>query len=732
MPLGFFGSAPGAYSSQLGFQRLVDPSTIGFFVNLEQADLLRIQRYGEASRMYLGAQWNHTREDGDPFVTVNYLRKLVDKGVEFLAGKGFSIQVPEGLAKVTLPLLREVWEYNNHNQFVHDAALTGGITGDVFVLVTYEEPTPLQRRVNPYSQGKIRINLLGSEQVFPVWDPLNHEVLTAVRIETIFYADRGLARTDRDDRADHAGRTLHTKRFTQIITREQIVEQFHGEAPTVKPNLLGEIPLVHIKNLSFPREYYGLSDMQDLIDLQRKYNEAATDLADIVHYQAAPVTVITGARAKGLERGPKALWSLARDAEVKLLTLDTDLPASQEFLATLKKALHELSDVPEGALGAMQPISNTSGTALHMQWQPLVAKTAKKRVNYGIGFQQINYFVLRVAQTMGLVRLPMDVCSSCAGRIVETELPHQTQFVWQPDPASAAGGAYAEVPLRKKRCFHADPQTLAFMDPREMRLKFVRQYGFGTEVREAPFWAIERETRLGKPSYWDYAADQRAAQQGYHDAVEEWQQEAQAAETDAAANPPPQEVHKETGRTLVAGEKKAPPPPAPPVQRVPALPPQFIDVPEEPEYVTAVFPMFNPATGELVEEVRQAGWLVPTGCQDPRYQNPFENKVEFHDALPKDDALEAQKFQVYQANGWVDAPWVRAKISEIAPDAAEIEKRMQSSGQAAPQDPAGGFQELAPSSETGEDGDATPLTGQADAQQKGKEQAEEKRSPGKA
>jgi hypothetical protein len=723
MPLMSF-SQVGTGGGSVPFQRTVDPSKLGVYIDLDQAESLRIQRYDESFRFYLGNQWSYSREDGEPLVTVNYIRKFVDKSANFLIGKGFSLKVPDSLAYVTLPALKEVWKYNREALLAREIALMGGITGDAFVLVTYQEPTAIQRRVNPYSKGQIRLNLVPSGNCFPTWDPLNQDVLLSVRIEHVFYSERGVTNDTRNPQ--HGGKTLYTKRFTQLITSTEFVESIDGQELRRYPNLLGEIPLVHIQNIIVPKEYYGLADTHDLIALQREYNEKCTDISDIINYQAAPVVVITGARAKNLERGPKQIWSgLPADARVQQLGLDTDLPASQQYVERIKTAMHEISDVPEGAMGKMQPISNTSGVALHTQFQPLVEKTEAKRATYGAGFAQINYLILRIAQTMGLINLPFDLCKSCGGRIVET-VTDQMAWVWQPDPIDPVLGNYVQQPVRRKRCFHIDKQTLQFMDPQEMRLKFVREYGFGKEVREAPLWMIQREMKLGRPSFWDYAAEQLAAQQEHVDAVEAHQEEAHGVVRENALNPPQPPAQTDAAGNEIPGEivqPQAPPPPPPPVKRVTTLPAEFIDVPEEPENVTAVIQLVNPYTGELVREVTQQAWLVPTGDQNPQYLNPFENEVKFHDALPKDDSLEAQLFQTYQQNNWVDPEWVREHVSLIAPDAAEISQRIGNRAQANPESPGGGYQEAAPPVETDElnpsqagTGDVSPETAAQQAQ----------------
>lgn len=682
MPLSFFTNAGNSYGSQVPFQRIVEPAQLGMFLNLEQAELLRIQRYNEGWRFYFGKQWLFKREDGEPLVTRNYFRKIIDKCAAFLAGKGFNIQTPDVLEEITLPFLNEVWKSNRKKQFAWDAALMGGVTGDVFALVTFETPTPMQRQINPYTQGQIRVQLLGSEQVYPTWDPLNVQNLLAVRIETIFYADRGMHTLDRDDRTNHQGRQLQTKRFTQIITPSQIVEQAHGEMPVIKPNTLGEIPLVHIANMSVPKEYYGLPDGQDLIDLQRELNEKSTDVSDIINYHASPVTIIFGAKAKQLERGPRQIWSgLPSDAKVQNLALDGDLNASVGYIDSVKKTMHDLSDVPATALGDESPISNTSGVALHMRFQPLVERTERKKDQYEPGIEQINYFILRIGVVMGMLNIPFDLCSNCGGRIVEIDTGKMRR-VWNPESQR-----YDIVPMKAKRCYHVNRETLEFEDPEKMRITFWRQYGFGKQLREAPLDQIERELKEGKPSFWDYTVIKKQLQEKHR-----------------AENPPPEPAEKAPEIQMEAdlAEARRPPPEKPEKDsdlpeelKIIPIPEEEIDFPEEPEEVEITQRWVHPQTQQLLEEEKMVRMLVPTGCNRPQYLNPYDTKVEFPDPLPKDEALRATLYEQYQRNQWVDPEWCQDRIPEIAVDKTAIQRRIKKNG--APPGTAPGTKEEDPS-----------------------------------
>lgn len=688
--LQFFSNTTGGYGSAVPYTRVVEPQSLGMFLNLEQNELLRIQRYNEAWRFYFGKHWEYKRDEGEPLVTFNYIRKIIDKAVEFLVSKGFVTRVPESLMEVSKPFIDEVWDYNNRQQIAWDIATNGGVTGDVFILTTFEEPSLMQKRINPYSEGKIRINLLGSEQVFPTWDPINTNTLTSVRIETIYYSERNES-VGQENKVNHEGRQLYTKRFTQIITPTKIIEQFHGEPIRVRANVLGEIPLVHIKNYSVPKEFYGLSDTQDIIDVQREINEKATDISDTINYHAAPVTIIYGAKAKALQKGPNQIWSgLPKDAKVETLKLEGNLEAANSYLDRLKKIMHELSDTPEGALGAMQPISNTSGVALHMMYQPLIGKTKRKKDQYEPGLEQVNYFILRIGMTQGQINLPFDLCKHCGGRIIEVATGQKT-MMW-----SDVSQGYEEVPILTKRCYHIDKQTLEFVVPEEMRLKWWRQYGFGSEIREMRLKDIHAEITDEKRqrSYWDYTPLQEAA-------LEKWradnQQVIQASHTQQVTNvtppaPPPNpdgspgetQPHVPPASQALIPQTEAPPPKIkpPPSLMTQRMPDGEVDVPEEPERVTVVMRYLHPLTGEVVAERSEEKFLVPTGCRRPQYLNPFESTVEFQDALPKDEALQSNLYQTYQTNGWVDSEWVQDRIPEIAEDVQELRKRMKNTERA--------------------------------------------------
>ena len=89
--------------------------------------------------------------------------------------------------------------------------------------------------------------------------------------------------------------------------------------------------------------------------------------------------MITGAKASNLEKGPRKVWAVTnKDAKIQQLELQTNFTGPLGYMELLKQAMHELTGVPAAALGTMQPISNTSGVALSIQYQPLMLKHERK------------------------------------------------------------------------------------------------------------------------------------------------------------------------------------------------------------------------------------------------------------------------------------------------------------------------------------------------------------------
>lgn len=342
----------------------------------------RLNRYSLNWAMYLGHHWAYRREIGESQMVFNYYRAFTDYICNFTFGRGVSFQSSYATNAMIPDILKRVWETDNDKHSVlWEMGQQGGVSGDCFVKVAYEEPfQDSSGRLHP---GRVRILPLNASFCFPEFHPHDRSRLIRFKLKYRFWGT-----------SLEGTRQVYT--YTEILTDDRIEEYINDELIDSRPNPIGVIPVVHIPNVRVSGSPWGLSDCHDIIVLNRSYNEIATDIADIVNYHAAPVTVITGAKASSLEKGPKKVWGgLPKDAQVfNLEGGGQGLAGAMQYLATLKTSMHEMMGVPESALGQIQPISNTSGTALSIQYQPLMNRYNQKMTQYSEGIKKINEFVL--------------------------------------------------------------------------------------------------------------------------------------------------------------------------------------------------------------------------------------------------------------------------------------------------------------------------------------------------
>ena len=343
----------------------------------------RLNRYSLNWAMYLGHHTSFRRQAGEPSIVLNYYRAITDFIINFTFSKGVQFRSAKATEAIVPSLLERVWEVDNNKATVlWEIGQQGGVSGDCFIKVAYEEG--YEDPAGGIHPGRVRILPLNSSFAFPEFHPHDRERLVRFKLKYRFWGT-----------SLEGTRQVYT--YTEILTDDMIEEYINDEMIDSRPNPLGIIPVIHIPNVRVAGSPWGLSDCNEIISINRVYNETATDIADIVNYHAAPVTVIIGAKASQLEKGANKVWGgLPKDARVENLEGGGQgLKGAMDFMNQLKKAMHEITGVPETALGQAMPVSNTSGVALSIMFQPLMNRYHQKIVQYAHGLERVNELVLR-------------------------------------------------------------------------------------------------------------------------------------------------------------------------------------------------------------------------------------------------------------------------------------------------------------------------------------------------
>lgn len=357
-----------------------------------QWEIDRITKYYLYWKFYEGM---HYKDFNDGLLSFNYVRAFIDKVNMFLLGdeaftfhvKSFyTTQIDKEVEKLAEELMMYHWGKSDKLQLAYEILQMGGITGDCWLGVEWM-PNEDDRycRVSVYDSRQCFVTFVNGDynnvESFMVRQPLDQNGSNSQTKYRLFVQK-------------WTNETIETWYQKDVSIEEDKVQKYEHQQ---YENRYGFIPVVHIKNKPNSAGYYGKSDMNDILKINKIYNEIMQQLKAVIDYHVTPTTVITGASAKSLKKGLGQIWSgLPAEANVFNLGLDVDLSATVNFAKDLKTAMHELSDVPENALGKIQAISNTSAAALQITYHPLMQQANIKAMTYGEGIAKINSMILRI------------------------------------------------------------------------------------------------------------------------------------------------------------------------------------------------------------------------------------------------------------------------------------------------------------------------------------------------
>jgi len=388
------------------------------------SDQPRLRRYTEYLDFYNGRQWAKPRS-GRSNLVLNYARAVVDKGVSYLLGRGINFAVPpvdstpaeQARASAAEELLYRVYEESDLEAVDMQAAMNGAILGDSVFKVFWSQGTG----TGGSGTGRPRAVSIDPFTFFPRWAADDPSTLLSVCLVYRLPADEAAARWADGGRSSastpngsyngrYRGASPAASGGSRSVGNVEVIEEWTAEelALTVDDrevvrtaNPYGFIPFVHIPNARPANEFWGVSDLKDVIPLNRELNERMSDMADIIRFHSDPPVVFKGvSEHSDLAVGPGTVWDVPEGADVELLEWRGQAPAVSDHIERVMRALHDVAETPKTAFGDSGRL--LSGVALETELQPLIQKTLRKRAWWNAGLRQRNRYLLRIAELNGL------------------------------------------------------------------------------------------------------------------------------------------------------------------------------------------------------------------------------------------------------------------------------------------------------------------------------------------
>ncbi len=378
----------------------------------------------------LTAPISKTGDDRDPaqheIVIENDIAWRLHAMVDFLAGKPISILSSahdEQKRRDIQRILDAVFEASGGMTLLQDAALLSNVYGYVDFLLRTDELFTLPRPSSPLTDieavieqaSKLRIELVEPPRAVPVQNVNDYRSLDAY----IVHFARPSHRIDEDDRAPGALASLRARlsggsATPAAITATEIFSQTHHQIYENdrliidEPNPLGELPIVHIQNISQPFHYDGLSEVEPLIPLQNELNTRLSDRANRVTLQSFKLYLAKGLDDDGAVRSisPGQVWTTDNpDASIEAFGGDAQSPSEDNHIQQIRDAMDKTSAVTPLAVGLIRARVGqlSSENALRISLLGMLSKTGRKQLAFGKGIAQLSAMILTALDRAGVL-----------------------------------------------------------------------------------------------------------------------------------------------------------------------------------------------------------------------------------------------------------------------------------------------------------------------------------------
>jgi hypothetical protein len=370
-----------------------------------ERDRSRLQRYRELGDFYDGVQWLGKPRRSETRLVINYARVLVRKIVSYAlpARVGFSVPPPvlsaegdrgvggpgdrgtedkeppeaadlvrareaagEAQANRVETLLAELLAELDADRLDFALAIDSVVLGDGVIKVTWDT-----------AAGRPRLAAVDPATLLAWWSPdtpteaykfEQHYTLPGQAIAALGWAQPGALVADR----------LYP--VIEEWTADRWVARVAGQMARDEVNPYGWLPYLVLPNNASGSEFWGESDLVDLVDVCRELNSRLSVLSRILDLSGAPIAVLENVDGSdGIAVGPGAKWELPEGAKAYLLDLlaGNGVRLHVEYVDQLRTSLHDLAETPRTAFG--EAGRAIAGAALQVELQPLVQKVNRKR-----------------------------------------------------------------------------------------------------------------------------------------------------------------------------------------------------------------------------------------------------------------------------------------------------------------------------------------------------------------
>jgi len=336
---------------------------------LAYGDDQRIADYGRWMRAYRGYSIKGPLTTGVPDswkrVKFNFSRPIVNLGAGWMAARPIKWCVDDDPAATDAA--HEIWDRSGSDGALLANALLGCIYGDLVAIATQDQA------------GKPKIEFVDPSICFPTFDGADYSNLTALEIA---YQRLG---------ADG-----------ELILHREIYDagglEVYEDDRQIRAQSYETLPVVWIRNQHLKGHPFGLSDLENIVELVEEYDHICSKWTRVLDYVAQPRPWFKGVQKGDLDLSVGKAIFLPKDGEAGFMEYKGHTPDVEAQLTRIRNAIAEISQVPAVAFGqADSGLTSLSGVALEILYGPLIEKTRRRQASWGAGLERVMWLALQAA-----------------------------------------------------------------------------------------------------------------------------------------------------------------------------------------------------------------------------------------------------------------------------------------------------------------------------------------------
>ena len=377
----------------------------------------KIAGYDSLRNFFEGDHWSYYKEDGTPVRVYNYCRTTILNYTSFLASEPPEDDVPprDNVDEIEIAradevekILEAVKTDNDYPVFFSEAVQNQSLLGDCFIFGPYIEWVMVGEKKVPRIRFK---NIKRIEQVRPFWSDedftemdgfiFNYRV-SVKKAEKIYQKqmkERAITSLAPSEPTRYPKPTAYPMCTVKIYWDDTYMLAMANEKVLdfVIHNW-GFVPGLVVKNMSHPTRPWGVSDIEDMLDAQVEYNEAACATRGKINQVSIPHIFYSG-ESEPIEytAGQAQMIKLGPEDKIFPDPMGQSTAPFDTYLNSRKQDIHHLSMISEIFYGGAMTAKAT-GRALSVLMQGVNNKVKSKQQYWRVALMRLNAYILRLIE----------------------------------------------------------------------------------------------------------------------------------------------------------------------------------------------------------------------------------------------------------------------------------------------------------------------------------------------